>query len=339
MSGTRPVPIQRGWSHDLAEPVGALAWSPDGRTLAAGTASGRLALIGDRGRTIVNEAAHTGRITALAFRPGGEQVVSAGEDGWLRFWHPARRGAEFRLDLGAPVSRIAFRSDGERLAAASGRRVLVAERTARVVCAVTDQPEPVTGLAWTLSGRRVLVTAGGAGLLVFDAVSGRRMGGAVGLRAVSLAANADGTRFVVEDDRNGLLRLLQLTTDRPAYCGDVARGVPGEAGFALDAEGRLLAVLGEGHLETWSIAGELRRLARRAAAPAPRIAFDGGGRLLALASGRRLELLDAGTARVVATIDAPAGEPVALCWTRRARGRAALAVATGTGRLDVFEIG
>lgn len=67
--------------------VRALAFSPDGRHLAAGYADGAIRLWSVREQRLLREwGGHAFWIGGLAFDPGGGWLASAGADGWVRRW-------------------------------------------------------------------------------------------------------------------------------------------------------------------------------------------------------------------------------------------------------------
>lgn len=67
--------------------VSRIAFSPDGRTIAAGTFNGTIHLLDTRYRFPVAELrGHSGAVTALMFDPSGTRLVSAGNDRTLRMW-------------------------------------------------------------------------------------------------------------------------------------------------------------------------------------------------------------------------------------------------------------
>ncbi len=73
--------------------VSALAFSPDGRWLAAGLRNGQI-MIWERRRKatlLITLSRHTDRVMGLAFSPDGAMLVSGSKDGLVQVWD-ARRG-------------------------------------------------------------------------------------------------------------------------------------------------------------------------------------------------------------------------------------------------------
>ena len=111
-----------------ARPDRSVAFSPDGRWLAAGDRDGSIRLweVASAGRTRQVWRGHAASVSGVSFHPGGHRLASAGMDGVVKIWD-CRTGAEL-LTLPAPGSRIlwhvAFSPDGSMVAAAGGDGVI-----------------------------------------------------------------------------------------------------------------------------------------------------------------------------------------------------------------------
>ena len=111
----------------LAGDIGALAFSPDGKTLAAGGQDVSTIQLWDvahrrpLGAPLVGQK---GFVEQLAFSPNGALLASTGDNGTLRLWDVQHRrllGAPLATGI-SPTSSLAFSRDGKMLALASGDR-------------------------------------------------------------------------------------------------------------------------------------------------------------------------------------------------------------------------
>jgi DNA-binding SARP family transcriptional activator len=147
---------------------GALAWAPDGATLAAEAPAGDGTVELRDARTGVvlrSFEAHIGGLRAIAFAAHGTRLVTTGADGATRVWD-VETGA-LQLELLAPVGQgpplaPAFDADGSLLAVAWPDRDLVEVHdvaTGAVVFEVRSVPAPVS-LSFAPDGSGLAVVSG-----------------------------------------------------------------------------------------------------------------------------------------------------------------------------------
>jgi len=101
-----------------ANVVHALAFSPDGKTLAVGGADGQILLFQlPDGKFLRALVGHGSAVTGLAFHPGGQLLASASKDRTVRLWNPASPQPLKNLEGHTNwVQGVVFLAQGTRLA-------------------------------------------------------------------------------------------------------------------------------------------------------------------------------------------------------------------------------
>jgi RNA polymerase sigma factor (sigma-70 family) len=309
-----------------------LAFSPDGKTLAAGaerydatlrlwdvtTGEERFALKG-----------HGGELRSVAFSPDGQTVATGSMDKTIRLWDVAT-GKEQRRLTGhrADVMAVAFSPDGKLLASGSFDRTLrlwdpatgqqlrlFEEDEAGNASTLTSSSRfrinrGVTAVAFSPDGKTLAAAGRDHTLHLFDVAGGGEVRPIRGqFDAVdTLAFSPDGNRiWTMAGDRN--LRAWETATGKEGRTLETSAGLP--LCVAFSADGRLAATGGEqdktAHVWELATGKELQRLVTADVIGA--LAFSPDGRTLATANRwqrAEVRLWDVSTGRLLHQLPAPA---------------------------------
>lgn len=139
--------------------VGGLAYSPDGKRIAAGMAQILKIWDAETGKVVLSFRAHQYVITSLAFSPDGQRIATTSPESNMKLWD-AETGKELLEIPNNGGEGIAFSPDGKRIASPSGQLVKVWDAlTGKEIQSFKTGGS--TGLAFILDGKQLAVAAGG----------------------------------------------------------------------------------------------------------------------------------------------------------------------------------
>jgi WD40 repeat protein len=176
--------------------IASLAFSNDGTSIASGSEDKSVKIWDAKtGRTITTLTGHARTISSVAFSPDNTKLVTASLDGTIKVWLIPTGALWKTIELGAPVMRAVFLSDGDRLAVAAGQvAALWNLRNDQVEHIFAPYQDAIRAVAVSSDGRQLL--AGGDGLQFWDLEAGRLRhavpGHASPIHAVAITA--DGRR-------------------------------------------------------------------------------------------------------------------------------------------------
>ncbi|MEO6080978.1 MAG: hypothetical protein ABIQ86_14585 [Steroidobacteraceae bacterium] len=144
----------------------ALAWTPDGSALIAGGGEGGLYRVQPNDGAVQKLGEHAPGVLQLALQPKGALLASSAQDGSVRLWsakadalipHTVHRAKSWPAGL-------AWRADGEALAFASSKDVLVFDSAGEPLGTMRGHSCPLSHLLWR--GRNEIIAAGNGAMFV-----------------------------------------------------------------------------------------------------------------------------------------------------------------------------
>jgi WD40 repeat protein len=279
------------------KPIAAIAFSPDGKTLATGGEDHMVRLQdAATGMGLRQLRGQTDAVASVAFGPDGSRLASAGLDGGLWVWESATGKPVLHLAKGDKATAVAFSPDGKLLAVGVGDRLELLDTATGIRAGRQDANSQIVAVSFSPDGR-YLAWADKVGLMLWR-LSGKevrqltRRGGQVH----AFAFSPDGRLLAVADD--GSVPLYDVVSGKQLRALGLQDGPVLAVAFSPD--GRRLAVgATNGTVRLWDPgSGEaVFRLLSPRGRPVKALAFSPDGQLLAGVFGDAVFLWSAAVQR------------------------------------------
>ncbi len=207
----------------LSDYVTAIAWSPDGTTLAATSAAGEVVLW-QNGDLVTLQTGHGQSVDGVAFSPDGRFLAIGGQNGQVKIWRETELISTLE-NAPAWVDKLAWSRTSNQLAFSLGRYVQIWDADSREVFVTLNfENSSVLGIDWRPDGE-YLAISGYQGVKVWNTQDWDEEPYILSMPTVSVAMawSPDG-QFLASGNMDRSITVLQWDNPDPW----VMRGFPGK---------------------------------------------------------------------------------------------------------------
>ena len=273
--------------------VTAVAYSPGGRTLAAGYQDGTIRLWDIASYHLISTASWGGAALALAFTAGGKTLEVAGPAA-VGVWNLTNQATIAAQPLAGVTGgrSVAFSPDGTTLATGGDDgniRLWDAATQQEIGAPMSSNLKPVEAVAFSPDGTTVAAASSDGTVQLWNATIQQEAGTmmAAGSAAVKVLAFSPGGKFLATGGDDGNVRLWDVATQSQVGA-TMATGAP-VAALAFNAGGTTLATAeSDGATELWAFATQEQTgaaLAAQGSGSVSALAFSPSASVLATGNG------------------------------------------------------
>ena len=265
--------------------VRSVAFSPDGRTLATGEASGHVGLWDLATEHKTATLTEGSFIYGVAFSPDGRILAVGDDSGRIGLWDMATRQKIATLPEGNTVDSLAFSPDGRTLAVGDyGGYVGLWDVATRQKIATLSEGSAVWSVAFSPDGRILAVGDHSGRIGLWDMATKHKTATLAegSLPVYGVAFSPDGRTLAV-GDHSGRIGLWDMATRHKT--ATLAEGSPAGV-VAFSPDGRTLASPdADGRVGLWDVATRQKIASLAEGSPVYGVAFSPDGRTLAVGDG------------------------------------------------------
>lgn len=245
-------PIEFLWHSALQDYITSVAWSPNGSQLAVGSVSGEAAVYSASGERRHHwPQVHEEGVDALAWRPDGQALVTAGRDGTWKMWD-VTTGQKLveHAPGGLWIEHAAWSSQHKLLAIGGGNKVTLWNEQGEPAAEPITLPRAVAEIAWIMA-ESTLAIAFSTGLSLRDSAGKEERFFAAKDPILSFAFNPSG-KWLVTGTQDNAVHVWNTDSGAEMHM----RGYPAKVRqLAWHRGGRWLAAGGGESVAVWDCSG------------------------------------------------------------------------------------